>query len=180
VARAYRLGRRQASVDRTAQEILGAARRLLEESPGSALAVGAVAARAGVSRGTVYNRFGSRGGLMRALAPRPAPDPPDTPDAREAVRLHLAARCSSWGANPALYRHLPPSPAGDDGLAERRLAERLAAGDALRPGCSLREAEDVLVALASFATFDRLHKDGRRPPAAVAEILMRLAGGILA
>jgi hypothetical protein len=33
--------------------------------------------------------------------------------------------------------------------------------------------------LGGFAAFDRLHHDGRRSAAAVAEILMRLARGIL-
>ena len=60
------------------------------------------------------------------------------------------------------------------------LAERLAAQDSLRPGCSLREAEDVIAVLSSFAAFDRLYHDGRRPVSAVAEVLMRLAAGILA
>jgi hypothetical protein len=62
----------------------------------------------------------------------------------------------------------------------RQLAERLAANDELRPGCSIKEAEDVIAALTSFAFFDRLYKDGRRSPAVVAEILARLASGILA
>jgi hypothetical protein len=51
--------------------------------------------------------------------------------------------------------------------------------DELRPGCSIKEAEDVIAALTSFEIFDRLYKDGRRSPAAVAEILARLASGIL-
>jgi hypothetical protein len=34
--------------------------------------------------------------------------------------------------------------------------------------------------LTSFPVFDRLHKNGRRSPAAVAEILMSLAAAILA
>ena len=65
---------------------------------------------------------------------------------------------------------------GDD----RALAERLAASGQLRPGCSLKEAEDVIGALTSFPVFDRLHKDGRRSSAAVGEILLRLAAAILA
>jgi hypothetical protein len=64
--------------------------------------------------------------------------------------------------------------------ADRALAERLAAADQLRPGCSLKEAEDVIGTLTSFATFDRLYKDGRRSASAVAEILMRLVSAILA
>lgn len=166
--RAYRLGRRQASVDRTAQNILAAARGQLEK--GAGLRVGAVAEVAGVTRATVYNRFGSRAGLMRQLAPAAPTPAPDLPG-------FLAARCAAWAVNPALYRNLPT---GDDPEVARRLAEDLAQADALRPGCSIREAQDVIGALGSFAVFDRLHQGGRRSPAAVTEILMRLARGILA
>jgi hypothetical protein len=63
--------------------------------------------------------------------------------------------------------------------SDRLLAERLAAADQLRPGCSLTEAEDVIASVSSFAVFDRLHKDGRRSRPAVVEILMRLVSTIL-
>ena len=168
MSRQYRLGRRQASVDRTAEQILAAARRQLEQ--GAGLSVGALARAAGVTRATVYNRFGSRAELLRRLAPAPG---------APATDLHefLAVRCAQWAASPALYRHLPES---DDSAAARLLAEDLARADALRPGCSIREAQDVIAALGSFAMFDRLHQDGRRSISAVGEILLRLARGILA
>lgn len=155
-------------MDRTAENILAAARGQLEQ--GAGLSVGAVAQAAGVTRATVYNRFGSRAELLRNLAPpagAPAPD----------LQGFLAARCARWAASPALYRHLPVT---DETDSARRLAEYLAQADELRPGCSIREAQDVIGALGSFAVFDRLHQDGRRSPAAVVEILMRLARGILA
>jgi hypothetical protein len=60
------------------------------------------------------------------------------------------------------------------------LAERLATHDQLRPGCSVKEAADVIGILTSFAVFDRLHQGGRRSTSAVAEILMRMAGEFLA
>ncbi|HSS60699.1 MAG TPA: helix-turn-helix domain-containing protein [Candidatus Limnocylindrales bacterium] len=178
MSRTYRLGRRQEAVDQTAQRILVAAQGLVEASPSSGLSVGAVARAAGVTRATVYNRYGSRTGLLRALAPPRVQEDAGAEDPRDAVRTFLGAATAKWAVNPALHRNLGV----DDHPSEtpRRLAENLAAADALRPGCSLREAEDVLTALASFPVFDRLHKDGRRTPAAVAEILMRLAGGILA
>lgn len=178
--RNYRLGRRQASVDGTKQAVLDAARELV--AAGSAASVGDIAARAGVSRITVYNRFGSRARLLEALAPlppkadRPEGDAPEA-DAKDALSRYLERTTSAWAANPGLYRHLPP--AADDTETSRRLAGDLLAADALRPGCSIREAEDVISALGSFGVFDRLHKDGRRSPAAVTEILMRMAGGIL-
>ena len=179
MTRSYRLGRRQASVDRTAASILAAARQLV--AAGSKASVGEIARSAGVSRITVYNRFGSRERLMEALVPaRPSPSGPlgHLPmNAEESLRQRISESCARWAADPGLYRHLPPRP---ESRADRELAERLAAADHLRPGCSIREAEDVIGALTSFAVFDCLHADGRRPASAVAEILMRLAAGILA
>jgi AcrR family transcriptional regulator len=177
--RQYRLGRRQELVDRTAHNILSAARELLGASPAAAVSVGAIARQAGVSRLTVYQRFGSRSGLLQALAPQTQYPKEVDGEPREALRRHLLDACGAWAVNPALFRHLPTPPPGNP-EQERGLAERLLAADALRPGCSLREAEDVIATLSSFAAFDRLHHDGRRSPAAVAEILMRLAAGILA
>jgi AcrR family transcriptional regulator len=172
VPRTYRLGRRQAAVDRTYNAILDAARQLVAEL-GPAPSVGAVARQAGVSRLTVYARFGSRAALLHALAP-------SQPDhGGSDLRQHFERSCSAWAENTALFRHLQADDTGGAG-APRRIADRLAATDALRPGCSVKEAEDVIAALSSFPVFDRLHKDGRRSPTAVTEILMRLAGAILA
>ena len=130
-----------------------------------------------MSRITVYNRFGTRARLLEALAPPSPPPAPVEGDARDLLRRHLDATCTAWAREPALFRHLPARDQDSGGI--RHLAESLAAADALRPGCSIREAEDVISALTSFAVFDRLHKDGRRSPAAVGDILMRLAAGIL-
>ena len=180
------LGKRQAGVDRTRAAVLAAARELVATGGVSPLSVGAVARRAGVSRLTIYNRFGSRSGLLRAVAGEaqrrtPPTQPNGADDPRAALHDRLAAACATWAADPALFRALPAAANTGESAAvrDRALAERLAAADQLRPGCSLREAEDVIGALASFAVFDRLHQDGRRSPSAVVEILMRLAGAIL-
>lgn len=180
------LGKRQAGVDRTKAAVLAAARELVAASGGTQLSVGAVARRAGVSRLTIYNRFGSRSGLLRAVAGQAhgrtlTPPTNGAKDPREELRDRVMAACSSWASDPALFRALPGVTSTGDPAAQkdRGLAERLAGADQLRPGCSLKEAEDVIGALTSFAVFDRLHQDGRRSPAAVAEILMRLAGAIL-
>lgn len=179
MTRPYRLGLRQASVDRTAHSILAAARRLLAATPASGVSLGAIAREAGVSRLTIYQRFGSRAALLEALLPPRAADGGPEGEPREALRRQFLRMGETWAADPALHRHLPSRTAGGT-AAERRLAELLLANDALRPGCSIREAEDVIAALASFPVFDRLHRDGRRSPAAVADILMRLAAAILA
>ena len=182
----HELGKRQAGVDRTRAAVLAAARELVAAA-GPTLSVGAVARRAGVSRLTIYNRFGSRSGLLRAVAGeahgRTVPRAANGARApREELLDRISAACGVWASDPALFRALPAvTAAGDPAISkDRGLAERLAAADQLRPGCSLKEAEDVIGAVTSFAVFDRLHQDGRRSSAAVAEILMRLAGAILA
>jgi AcrR family transcriptional regulator len=167
-----------ASIDGTAASIVAAARLELERTPAHALSVAAIARRAGVTRATVYNRFGSRDGLIRALLPGRSTPPAINKDPRDAVHDFLASRCARWAENPSLYRHLSQVQ-GDDSDNARRLAEELGRFDQLRPGCSIKEAQDVLATLGSFAVFDRLHQDGRRSINACAEILMRLAGGIL-
>src|SRR5262245_29168180 len=106
MARAYRLGHRQTAVDRTARSILDAARDLI--SGGSQVSVAAIAHKAGVSRITVYNRFGSRQGVLQALSP--AALPPSS-----GLKSTFDAACARWAANPALYRHLPVE--ADHGVA---------------------------------------------------------------
>jgi AcrR family transcriptional regulator len=185
--RPYRLGLRQAEVDRTRGAILAAARELLAAGDQHPISVGAVARRAGVSRLTIYNRFGSRAGVLNAVLDEardriPSTLAPETGDPRAGLRGLITESCRRWASDPSLFRRLPEVGAaeGEPPDGDRALAGQLAAADQLRPGCSLREAEDVIGALTSFGMFDRLHKDGRRSTTAVAEILMRLAGAILA
>ncbi len=176
--RAYRLGKREVSVDRTRDFILRAAHD--EIAAGRSLSVGRVARAAGVSRITVYNRFGSKAGLLQAVSARTLATPrvlTTEAGARAEMRERISHACSVWASDPPLFRHLPRT--GEESTVNRQLAERLAASDELRPGCSIKEAEDVIGTLTSFEVFDRLYRDGRRSPAAVAEILMRLASGIL-
>ena len=181
----YRLGRRQQGVDRTRSGILAAARELLAEA-GPEFSLGKVAVRAGVSRITVYNQFGSKAGLIDQLAARakpggggPEPEPESEP--RHELKRRIAGACAAWAVDPGLYRQLHghPSWANQGSGADRGLAESLAGADQLRPGCSIKEAEDVIGITTSFPAFDRLHQGGRRSASAVAEILFRLASGLL-
>ena len=183
--RGYRLGRRQQGVDQTRSTIISAARQLVAEH-GAGFSLGKVAARAGVSRITVYNQFGSRALLIHALAAeaRPAMPPPHSdhsPEPRDELRRRIAQACATWSVDPGLYRHLQAHAAWAtlESSADRALAESLGAADQLRAGCSIKEAEDVIGILTSFPSFDRLHQGGRRSPSAVAEILVRLAGELL-
>ncbi len=184
--RKYRLERRQAAVDSTRSAILAAARELVAEI-GLESSVGKVAELAGVSRITVYNQFGSKAGLLEALAVQAGPGPTPTsavgsdPDPRDELRRRIEVSCAAWASDPRLHRQLQGHRQwqGEESEFDRTLAERLAGRDHLRPGCSIKEAEDVIGILTSFPVFDRLHKGGRRSNSAVAEILMRMASGFL-
>ena len=123
-----------------------------------------------MSRLSVYHHFGSKAGLETAIAAA----------APAIVTTAGQAAGSRWAADPALFRRLPAAGRDSDHEADRQLALALAGADLLRPGCSLKEAEDVISLVASFEAFDRMHGDGRRSVHAVVEILIRLAGSILA
>src|SRR4029077_17777725 len=134
-----------------------------------------------VSRLSVYHHFGSHAGLFEALAAETRPVPQDRAEAGalDQLRARIRQACEHWARDPALFRRLPG--ATDLGIhdQDRELAQSLATEDRLRPGCSLKEAEDVIAVLTSLAVFDRLHQGGRRPVASVVEILVRMAGAIL-
>jgi AcrR family transcriptional regulator len=160
--------------------LLVAARELIAAGAAPPTA-GAIATRAGVSRLTVYQQFGSLPGLLEAVAAEVAQAPEAAPGGPpvERLRRHVAASCAHWASDPALFRHLAAASAARGSERAHELASALAVADRLRPGCSLREAEDVIAVVTSFGAFDRLHQDGRRAPGAVAEILMRMTASIL-
>jgi AcrR family transcriptional regulator len=170
---------------RTRAAIVASARALITAAAaGDALpSVGAVAAHAGVSRLSVYHHFGSKAGLERAVAAEGAParfegETAAGPPADQ-LRHRIETSCARWAANPLLFRRLPAAREPGDRDVVYQLAIDLAAADQLRPGCSLKEAEDVIGLVTSFAGFDQFHADGRRSVPAVVEILYRLAGAIL-
>lgn len=67
-SRAYQLGLREESARQTKDNILSAAAALLAAEGTGGMTMGAVARQAGVSRVTVYDHFGSKAGLLEALA----------------------------------------------------------------------------------------------------------------
>jgi AcrR family transcriptional regulator len=166
---------------KTRAAILAAAHDLVTTAQGLPT-MGAVAGRAGVSRLSVYHHFGSHAGLLEALAAgsrQASPGPPAAADTGERLRARVRLACERWASDADLFRRLPAAAELRDPALDHELAERLAAEDQLRPGCSLKEAEDVIALVTSFAAFDRFHQDGRRSTAAVADILVRLAGAVL-
>ena len=86
--------RRDAAANR--ERILQAAKRLMGERGAAAVSIDAVAAAAGVGKGTIFRRFGDRAGLTEALIDEPIRElqdaflsgpPPIGPGAPPAARL---------------------------------------------------------------------------------------------
>jgi len=197
--RPYRLGRRQAAVDRTRARILEAARALLVARGGAEFSIDAVARRARVTRATVYQRFGSRPQLLEALfddlarrggmwdlaAAFRQPDPD------EALARFIATFGRFWTAHRPIHRRLLGLGALDAGLERtlrarqewRRQGLRVIVGRVRerygRPAASAEaETVDLLFALTSFQTFDVL-AGAKRRPADVAPLVLRVARAVL-
>ena len=194
--RRYRQTRRAERADATRRRILEAARTTLERGPVGALRVDEVAREAGVARSTVYLLFGSRAGLVDALA-RELRDSAgfaslvaasQLPDALDNLRASLRAAVAMYARLPELARALFTLAAIDpDGVAAvaaiedgrrpgmRRLADALAAQGYLRPGLPADEAADLLKVVTSFQTFDELYAGSGLAADTVAERLIALA-----
>jgi AcrR family transcriptional regulator len=197
--RPYRLGRRQAAVDRTRARILKAARALLVTRGGGAFSIEAVARRARVTRVTVYQRFGSRSKLLEALFDDLArqggmwdlADAFRQPDPDEALGRFVTTFARFWTAHRPIHRRLLALAALDQGLERTlrarqewrrqglrvivgRLRERAAGAAAASPD----ETIDALFALTGFETFDLL-AGPTRTPMQVAPIVLRIARAVL-
>ncbi|HVH68265.1 MAG TPA: helix-turn-helix domain-containing protein [Gemmatimonadales bacterium] len=192
--RRYRLGRRQAAVDRTRARILAAARALLVGPHETAFTIEAVARRARVTRATLYHQFGSRATLLEALFDDLAArggmwdlaDAFGQRDPEEALARYIATFARFWAVHRALHRRLRALAALDAEL-DRALQTRqewrrhglsvLVKRFPERPGARIAdpgETVDVLFVLTAFETFDALAGPGRKP-SDVARIVLWLA-----
>jgi len=173
-------------------DVLDAAISMLADDPLPRVTLDAVAKRAGAARSTVYVMFGSRAGLLEAVAVRllerigfdrlvaavADPDPRRALDRAldESVRLYGRERDVSralWS-----WADLDPDAAAAfavlDGGREagtNHLIGRLADAGLLRSDVTRQEAEDLLFLLTSFDTFDQLHTGRHLDSAAVASRL---------
>jgi AcrR family transcriptional regulator len=162
----------------TEQRILDAANRLLLEKGYHGVGLEGVAESAGVSRQTVYDRFGSKGGLLKAMIARNEEQAglptrlakvfaqPDglsmlrsfldavvavEPQVYPQSRLVYAARMSDPAAAEMWRWRLDSRRAGIG-----RIFDLLAAEGRLRPGVSKEEAADVAWAIASPHQYEYL------------------------
>ena len=197
--RRYRLGRRQAAVDRTRARILRAARALLVAPRGVAFSIDAVARRARVTRATVYQRFGSRPKLLEALFDDLArrggmwdlADAFRQPDPGEALARFVATFGRFWTAHRPIHQRLLALGALDPEFGQtlrarqewrrqglREIVRRLRARGGERSAETSDKTIDVLFTLTSFHTFDVLAGPDRTPSDVVPEVL-RLARSVV-
>ena len=185
--RAYKSPRRDAAASATRERIVVAAAAILGAADGiRKFSLDAVAKKAGVTRLTVYNQFGSRRALMEAVFDERAErgglfrivEAMQDPDPQAALRRLIAIFCDFWSSDPGTMRLLHAAGASDAEFAdsvhernERRrsvlsaIVRRLAAGRAPPPK-ALGNLVDVLFALTSFAFFWQLTAGKRSAEAA--------------
>jgi AcrR family transcriptional regulator len=154
-------------------------RELLQEGSFHEATVEQVAARAGVSRATLYQHFGSRLGLVDAICDTFDANPEliavrgtvRDPDIGTALDRSIAHAVAFWGSEEAvlepLYGAAAIDPAARDLVARQRadrraefghLLGRLEKAGRLRPELSSTEALGVLLVLTSFETFQELRR----------------------
>jgi AcrR family transcriptional regulator len=185
--RAYKSPRRDAAASATRERIVAAAAAILGAADGiRKFSLDAVAKKAGVTRLTVYNQFGSRRALMEAVFDERAErgglfrivEAMQDPDPQGALRRIIGIFCDFWSSDPGTMRLLHAAGASDAEFAEsvhernerRRsvlsvIVRRIAAGRAPPPK-ALGNLVDVLFALTSFAFFWQLTAGKRTAEAA--------------
>jgi AcrR family transcriptional regulator len=193
--RPYKSPRRAAAATETRARVLAAAVAILgapDEVDGFSLED--VARKAGVTRLTVYNQFGSRRALLEAVFDERAArgglhrlaDAMAEPDPRAGLLRVIAIFCDFWNCDPRALRRLHAAGASDPefdaSLRERNerrrsllsaLVGRMLAG-ASPSRDAVRDLVDVLFALTSYPFFLQLTA-GRRSADAACRLIQELA-----
>jgi AcrR family transcriptional regulator len=193
--RRYQSSIRDAAASRTRERLVDAAVAVLGTVEGiGEFSLAMVAKKAGVTRLTVYNQFGSRralleaafdeiavrGGLLRLNTVMADADP------HAALSQTIAIFCEFWSSGLSALRLLHASGASDPELAQsvdernerrRGLLRALVRGVAKNhrmPPKTQRDLVDTLFALTSFWFFSQLTIEGRTAEA-VCRIIQQLA-----
>jgi AcrR family transcriptional regulator len=190
--RPYRSPNRDAAATQTRERIVAAAAALLGASEGiGGFSLEAVAKKAGVTRLTVYNQFGSRRALLEAVFDQRAArgglhrlaEAMAGSDPNAGLLEVIGIFCDFWSFDPGTLGQLHAAGASDPEFDvsvrernERRrhllavLVGRIAEGGELRSNARGEKARgdlvDVLFALTSFPFFSQLTASGRTPDAA--------------
>src|SRR5215510_4891634 len=185
--RAYNSPSRIVAATKTRQRIVAAAAAILGTAEGiSGFSLQAVADKAGVTRLTVYNQFGSRRALLEAVFDEMAvrgglhriPGVMAGSDPQAGLLQVIAIFCDFWSFGCDALGPLHAAGASDRELGasvhernERRrrllsvLVRRMAEGRKLRPKAQ-GDLIDLLFALTSFPFFSQLTAGGRTASAA--------------
>lgn len=193
--RPYRMGQRETAMEETRARVLAAARELiLGENALVGFSMEAVARQAGITRMTVYHRFGSKRGLLEALFDdmgmrgqlgEKLPDAFSRPDALEALQAYIEVFCDFWESDRVLNRRLRGFAILDKEFAaaiasryERRhhaietLLRRLSEHGIKSSPAERKELVQTMLALTGFEFYDVLA--GERKPQEVASIVFQL------
>ena len=182
--RPYRSSSRAVNAERTHARLLKAASAMLAAPDG--ISLDALAKRAGVTRLTVYNQFGSRRALLEAVFDDMAErgglhrirEAMTKTDPKVALQQIVLIFCNFWSIHRGALWRLHAASATDPEFGEslrarnqrRRhllsvLVDRMIEGGAKRPEVAI-ELIDVLFALTSVAFFWELTAGGRKTDAA--------------
>lgn len=200
--RAYRLGRREVTVEETRERVLSAATAIFSDSGFFGATLDDVALRAGVARATVYYQFKSKFGLLEATIAHVLEASPSVermrkagahPDAIEGLGIYIQEACKFWARDFTFFRNIiglaaidpEAALAADQYNARRREAlvwtvKRLDDQGRLRTGVSQRQALDTIWMLTSFRSFDHLYARSGLSVKRCAELLSGLAESVLA
>jgi AcrR family transcriptional regulator len=164
---------------KSVDSVLDAAERLIRAGEFHSTTVEALAEEAGISRATVFNRFGSKLGVLEALVERCFTGPEmraikqalELEDPVAALEATIEASCAIWEARGFIVEHLYAIVVLEPGAAvlineveaDQRsdlhgLTRRLARADRLRPGRGEARATATLHMLTSLETFLRLRR----------------------
>ena len=190
--RPYRSSRRGVAAKRTRARLLKAARAMLAAPDG--ISLDAVAKKAGVTRLTVYNQFGSRRALLEAVFDDMAErgglhrirEAMAKTDPQAALQQIVLIFCDFWSVHRGALWRLHAASATDPEFEERLrarnrrrrhllsvLVDRMIEGGAKSPEVVI-ELIDVLFALTSVGFFWELTAGGRKANA-VCHLIQALA-----
>lgn len=199
--RPYTASRRRGSPE-SVDRVLKAAERLIRDDSFHSATMEEIAAAAGVSRATVFNRLGSKLGVLQALFTR-AEESPEARAIHEALAIEdpvasldalIGAACAVWEAHGYIHEQLQAivvlepeasAPVERHREEQRRdlqgLTRRLARAGQLRPGLGEARATatlHLLTSLESFLWLRRQHslslRQTRETIAELARMLLRV------
>ena len=198
--RAYRQNIRAESAAETRRRIIEVTRGLLTRAPLESVSVPAIAAEAEVARSTIYAIFGSREGLMVAVAEDVLErggfarigQALRGPDVVQAFAASIEVAMELYSQEHAVGQALLSLAAVDRDASSaaarlnfgrregmQKIAQRMRDQGVLRDELTVSEAADVLWVITSLETFDQLYRGRGLTPKQVGERLMTITDGTL-